>query len=592
MNVYQNYQSCPVCKNLIQRVYLQVHYKQCKDRYDEQIIREEIRKQNSTMYRYEILKKQIQERERFVQNLQNQNQNQNQNIQQQQPISSNNHFGPYTQQKLNNKTYQNTISASTKEDNQKIVDSIIFKPQTSPFYSNYSSKDLNNEKDIEPKEDIQKNDEKEKGIMTVHSYKAPQISVFHEKVVVHFFKLYEKLFYDFVKDKAIALVGPAESILGTKKGHIIDNFDVVVRLNKSIPVPQELYPDVGSRTDVLYNSLNTSDFPGENKLSPTLHKKCGIKFVCSSYPFNNSIFKHDILHYIQKYKFELPFKVMDDLRFQRFESYLGTRPYTGTCAIMDLLTFPIKYLYITGLDFYHSKYYQQYRQISKGQLKHTRNSNIHNARPQLFYFQHITLIDDRIILDSFLNKLLFEEYEKTYRNLKNIKLSHIYGFQTESCKNYFESRDFLITYTRDYQLNIDQEDKNLIVITSNREFRANEKQYQFLISQHFKELKELSKNNPNSHYLGNFYFTNQNLKETPSFYLHSKYLMEVRNILTRVHINNPSLQLLLLLSILIFFPNQHFFMENDIKNIPSTQEELKFINYLKRRKVLNIIKNI
>ncbi len=590
MNVYQNYQNCPICKHLIPRVYIQVHYKQCKDKYDEYLIREEIKKQNSTMYRYEILKKQIQEKEQFLKNLQSQS------PPQQTPptTTSNNHFGPYSQQKLNHKTYQNTISASSKENNQKIVDSIIYKPQSSPFYSNYSSKELpptnepsESESEIKKEED----NDNEKKAMTVHTYKAPQISIFHERVIVHFFKLYEKLFYDYVKDKAIALVGPAESILGTKKGHIIDNFDVVVRLNKSIPIPSELYPDVGTRTDILYNSLNTSDFPGENKLSPTLHKRCGVKFVCSSYPFNNSIFHNDILHYIQKYKFELPFKVMDDLRFQRFESYLGTRPYTGTCAIMDLLSFPIKYLYITGLDFYHSKYYQQYRQISKGQLKHTRNSNIHNAKPQLYYLQHMTLIDDRIILDSFLNKLLFEEYEKTYRNLKNIKLSHIYGFQTDSCKNYFESRDFVITYTREYRLDIDQEGKNMIVITSNRGFTPNDKQYQFLISQHFKELKELSKTNPNSHYLGNFYFTNQNLKEIPSFYLHNKYLIEIKNILMRVHIHNPSLQLLLLLSIIIFFPDQHIFTENDIKSISSTQEELKFINYLKRRKVLHIIKN-
>ena len=87
-----------------------------------------------------------------------------------------------------------------------------------------------------------------------------------ESVYNHFFKKYNELFVNYLKDKTIALIGPAESIIGTKKGHIIDQFDIVVRLNKSLPLPKKMSEDIGSRTDILYNSLNTIDFPSRIKI--------------------------------------------------------------------------------------------------------------------------------------------------------------------------------------------------------------------------------------------------------------------------------------------------------------------------------------
>ena len=52
--------------------------------------------------------------------------------------------------------------------------------------------------------------------------------------------------------------------MGSKMGRIINSFDIIVRLNRSLPIKRELYNDIGSRTDILYNSLNRYDNPGEN----------------------------------------------------------------------------------------------------------------------------------------------------------------------------------------------------------------------------------------------------------------------------------------------------------------------------------------
>jgi hypothetical protein len=254
----------------------------------------------------------------------------------------------------------------------------------------------------------------------------------------HFFSNYDKLFAKYIEGKCIAIVGPAHSILNSGKGEIIDKFDLVVRLNKSLPLPSKLSNDIGTKTDIIYNSLNTSDFPGENNLNPQLYKKYGVKFVCSSYPFNHRVFHDDIMNYVLRYKFELPLKVMNDIKFKNFEKILGTRPYTGTCAIMDILSYPIKYLYITGLDFYQTKYYSEYRRSTKESLKHTKNSPIHQAKPQLDYLKYMSLFDNRIILDNYLDRLLYHDYYKVFKHLSEFDKMQIFNYGDLNFKIYFQ----------------------------------------------------------------------------------------------------------------------------------------------------------
>ncbi len=612
-NISHQYIVCSICKNLVFHKHLQIHYKQCKEKQEEQKIREEILKQTHPYYIYLENQRRNEELKKMIPVLNQQNIKNNQVIyHNNQQINQNQiNLNPYQEDK--NRKDQNdkkTETKNLKEENKKVVENMINHIFSVPT-ENKKEKEKEKEKENHKiKEEKLVEETKNKEILTVENYKPPNFSIstsyMTEQLMNHFFNLYDKLFYDYVKDKSIALVGPAESVLNTNRGHIIDKFDLTVRLNKSIPLPSNLAKDIGTKTHILYNSLNTTDFPGENKLSPTLHKKYGIQFVCSSYPFNHSVFQEDIARYVRKYKFELPFKVMDDNKFKKFEMALGTRPYTGTCAIMDLLSYPIKILYITGLDFYYSKYYSQYREISKGQLKHTRNSNIHNAKPQLNYLRHISLLDDRIVLDGFLNKILFEDYEKVYRNLRNIKLNYIYGFQNDSIKEYMENRDFYISYTKYQNMEIpnDKKDKNNIILTNNSWFVANEQQYIFIITQSINELKKVileKKNHPNK-YFGNFYYTiqseqnqgrqiQQGYREVPSIYLQTKYLIDIKNILLRLNIKNATLTLILFLSIGIYFPDNHYFYENEFLSYFTNMDEKKLIKYLIRRKFFKIIKN-
>ena len=57
-----------------------------------------------------------------------------------------------------------------------------------------------------------------------------------------------------VSGKTVAVVGPARTLVGKKRGQHIDSHDLVVRFNDAgdLPTRPELVPDIGSRTDILY----------------------------------------------------------------------------------------------------------------------------------------------------------------------------------------------------------------------------------------------------------------------------------------------------------------------------------------------------
>ena len=62
-------------------------------------------------------------------------------------------------------------------------------------------------------------------------------------------------YYNMLCNKRVAIVGPSCNTENTNQGKKIDNYDIVVRLNKSIPIPKKRYKDIGSKTDILYNSM-------------------------------------------------------------------------------------------------------------------------------------------------------------------------------------------------------------------------------------------------------------------------------------------------------------------------------------------------
>jgi hypothetical protein len=128
------------------------------------------------------------------------------------------------------------------------------------------------------------------------------------------------------------------------------------------------------------------------------------------------------------------------------------------------------------------------------------------------------------------------------------------------------------------------------MITQQLGFPIQENQYVLFITQYHQDLKKFHQEGK-TNVIGNFYFTNQKQKEQPSVYLHSKFLYEMRQILLRLNMTNPSLYFILFLAILLYFPEDALFLENDITLYSTNLEERKFINYLMRKKYIHFIKS-
>lgn len=226
---------------------------------------------------------------------------------------------------------------------------------------------------------------------------------------------YNKLLHN----KRVALVGPSSNTTNTKQGDLIESYDLVVRLNKTFDIPLSRYKDIGKRTDILYNSMNTTDFPGQNDFTPKLIQKLksnNLKYISSPYPFMYP-FDNDILKFIEINENQIKLHISDIVLYKYLVSVLKCRPYTGTCAIIDLLNYPIKELYITGIDCYLNQYYNEYRNISKKELKNLRNNHIHKNLPQLEFIKNLAINDSRLKLDSFLDNYFFKKFNYIYKNI-------------------------------------------------------------------------------------------------------------------------------------------------------------------------------
>tara|TARA_Y100000389_G_C17458976_1_gene520240 strand:+ start:336 stop:2012 length:1677 start_codon:yes stop_codon:yes gene_type:complete len=249
---------------------------------------------------------------------------------------------------------------------------------------------------------------------------------------------YTEYYNNYLNNKNVVLVGPASSIINTNSGDIINSFDIIVRLNKSLPLSTKMMKDIGNRTDILYNSLNRYDHPGENILNEQFFINNKLKFLCSSYP-NITPFSHDIKDYLNNSRAKLPFRIVSEKSYHNIKNSIKTRPNTGIMTILDLLQSPIKTLYITGLNFYKTDYYKTYtkkQRANRGALVPYNSSNmIHNQSPQINLLRHLALNDKRIILDRTLYRIVYTNYISFFGKKKQIDNDNIFNLKHNPSNN-------------------------------------------------------------------------------------------------------------------------------------------------------------
>lgn len=175
-----------------------------------------------------------------------------------------------------------------------------------------------------------------------------------------------------LRDKTIAIVGPARTALGAKLGHRIDGHDIVVRFNDAFdfvrPSPDPA-DDIGTRVDVLYtNQVILRDLLARRTLPIDAFNRAGLKcIVCT----NNSLSftaagtpRHtcpppdrrivaDLSAALTHTGSTAQVRVVSEASEILARWLRGNWARTGLVGIVDLLSFDVRRLFITGMTFYH-----------------------------------------------------------------------------------------------------------------------------------------------------------------------------------------------------------------------------------------------
>jgi hypothetical protein len=180
-------------------------------------------------------------------------------------------------------------------------------------------------------------------------------------------------YQELLEGKTVTVVGPAQTLRGTKQGKTIDASDLVVRFNGAVqhlPFSEELAEDVGTRTDILYsnNEVLMNGILGQNRITHEqfvrITNQLGIKWIIGT---NNNFsyqkaaaqtlgcyaeeeaFQRFIAEKKLQSQFNMLFSLPDLVR-KWLGGYVGM---TGFLALADLLRYDIARLQILGMTFYH-----------------------------------------------------------------------------------------------------------------------------------------------------------------------------------------------------------------------------------------------
>jgi len=228
-------------------------------------------------------------------------------------------------------------------------------------------------------------------------------------------------------NKKVVIVGPSPHLVDTGLGAVIDEYDVVCRVNDVIPLPY-LRPDYGSRSDILFHNMGTLWLPGLvekiNCGDTHQHWETLKLVVCPTIKATGD--QNDYLNWSNDYisdvvkNFEsvndcgVPFYWVGVKDYKTLWSKVGVEPNCGILSIMLLLSYDIKELFVTGFSFYaqgtqRGDVYCEGHWPSAVPESKTYGQG-HSQHRQREIFKSFCGADDRIKIDSYMNTLLSLDY--------------------------------------------------------------------------------------------------------------------------------------------------------------------------------------
>jgi hypothetical protein len=233
---------------------------------------------------------------------------------------------------------------------------------------------------------------------------------------------------NFFKGKRVAIIAPSPSVRFNANGDEIDKYDIVVRINKNWKHNADLNKYVGTRTDVLYNCINPD--PDCGGVLDFNYIKTKVKYIAVSIPIINdnthrdSIFHNNrMLHYYNDFfagnNNRVKHYIVNKNLYNKYDKILNSRPNTGFMAILDILSYDIKELYVKGFTFFKDGYLKDYRNNIFGVETKTEQESakavnnilnvtrVHNVDRQIELFKNIYRLNKNIIkIDETMKKIL------------------------------------------------------------------------------------------------------------------------------------------------------------------------------------------
>jgi hypothetical protein len=234
---------------------------------------------------------------------------------------------------------------------------------------------------------------------------------------------------DLLKRKRVVIVAHASSLVGSSQGQLIDSYDLVVRVNDSVPIPEDLKSDIGTRCDILYSSM-APQFRVTHKRMVQPLIDVGVKVICRPTPLKLrpiqqvSLTSYDVTRWRDRLvesleDAPLPLRVIND-EVSYIHHLIGMKggklPLTGFAAIWDLLSFAMTEIFMIGFNFFVGETYDQYaaRPVSPNQKQAFKmgtgftSGRWHVTGPQLSYLKTLMMKDSRIKVDRELSRILSE----------------------------------------------------------------------------------------------------------------------------------------------------------------------------------------
>lgn len=211
----------------------------------------------------------------------------------------------------------------------------------------------------------------------------------------------------FFKGKRVCVIGGADTILMKKNGKYIDEYDVIIRVNKGIELIEKQKEFLGSRTDYLFHSFY--DINDENKGSPLtidLWKNSGLKKIIYAYPSSEKNFQWQFIKF-NKLKSNLPLCETTKEQYLNILNVLNLHiPTTGFVALKTVFDSNPKELFITGFSFFKTPMNSEYRTCSKEEFNALITDTHHNHDLEYKYIKKIYDQNPNIIkVDDGLKKL-------------------------------------------------------------------------------------------------------------------------------------------------------------------------------------------